>query len=204
MRRETPQPATLLSVGDTFSGSLAASSGVDEEDWIRVELEAGQTYEFDIDALWGGGGTLGDSYLTLYSANGRSVAANDDENLFGRNFDSLLTYTASTSGTYYIAVSSYQDRYSGTYDLIFSQTGTGPAPTPGSSDGSLDELADYLTDGYWEDGGRSGRRFDTSISNQINVDISDLTADGQRLAQWAFQAWELVADVTFVETVFQR
>ena len=186
-----------LNIGDTFSGALSAATGEDEEDWIAVELEAGQAYEFDIDAYWGGGGTLLDSYLTLYDANGNYVAHNDDTGY--ANLDSLLTHTASTSGTYYIAVSSYQDRFAGTYDLVVSHVGTGPAPTPSAPEGDLDTLAEYLTDGHWEDSGRSGRRFDTSTSNEIRFDISNLTADGQRLAQWAFQAWELVADITFVE-----
>uniref|UniRef100_UPI00164585E8 M10 family metallopeptidase n=1 Tax=Falsiphaeobacter marinintestinus TaxID=1492905 RepID=UPI00164585E8 len=64
---------------------------------------------------------------------------------------------------------------------------------------SLDEMADYLTDGFWEDLGVVGHGYDTSSSNQITVNITGLTADGQQLARWAFEAWESVADIDFVE-----
>jgi len=69
---------------------------------------------------------------------------------------------------------------------------------------SLDALADYLRVGYWEDTSfsESARRFDTSTSNVITVDIGSLTADGKQLARWAFEAWEAVIDVEFREVFF--
>ena len=70
-----------------------------------------------------------------------------------------------------------------------------PAPT-----GSVDDLANYLTDGYWNDNGGSRHAFDTSTSNVITVNITGLTTDGQRLARWAMEAWEAVANIRFVET----
>ncbi len=65
-----------------------------------------------------------------------------------------------------------------------------------SSAGSLEDIARYLTDGYWNDNGGSSASFDSTIT----VDLDDLTAEGQKLARWAFEAWERVADITFVET----
>ena len=73
------------------------------------------------------------------------------------------------------------------------------APEPVAA-GTLDDLADYLTTGYWVDTNQPRGSFDTSGSNEISVNLNGLTADGQQLARWAFEAWEAVADITFVET----
>ncbi len=69
-----------------------------------------------------------------------------------------------------------------------------PAPL-----GSMIEMAGYLTDGFWIDLGVVGHGYDTSSSIQITVNITGLSADGQQLARWAFEAWESVADLDFVE-----
>jgi serralysin len=63
--------------------------------------------------------------------------------------------------------------------------------------GSLDETAQFLTEGYW---GGTQRSFDTSQSNQLTVNINALTNEGQVLARWAFEVWESVANIEFVET----
>ncbi|MAW08301.1 MAG: alkaline metalloproteinase [Halobacteriovoraceae bacterium] len=75
---------------------------------------------------------------------------------------------------------------------------TDPLPTA-----SLDELATYLTSGYWQDTGQDSRSFADVIGNSTNhvitVDLTGLTAEGQRLARWALDAWELSIDVQFTE-----
>jgi len=79
-------------------------------------------------------------------------------------------------------------------------TPTAPSIAANAPTGSLEDLANYLTDGYWADNGGARHTFDTSISNIITVNIAGLTADGQRLARWAMEAWEAVADIQFAET----
>ncbi|NVK15478.1 MAG: M10 family metallopeptidase C-terminal domain-containing protein [Rhodobacteraceae bacterium] len=69
-----------------------------------------------------------------------------------------------------------------------------------SAAGTLDQMADYLTDGFWQDFGTTARSFDTSQSNVITVNISGLTAEGQRLALNAMEAWESVANIDFQVT----
>ncbi len=64
-------------------------------------------------------------------------------------------------------------------------------------DGTFEEMAEYLIEGYWADGGEEKRRFDTSYSNVISVNLTGLTADGVRLANWALEAWEMIADIQF-------
>ncbi|MCI5042814.1 MAG: hypothetical protein MRY81_24500, partial [Donghicola eburneus] len=69
------------------------------------------------------------------------------------------------------------------------------------TDGTLDELADYLIEGYWAGSGAPQRSFaDGNSTTVITVDLTDLTSEGQQLARWAFEMWEMVADIQFIET----
>ncbi|MBO9468055.1 M10 family metallopeptidase C-terminal domain-containing protein [Tropicibacter sp. R15_0] len=176
----------MMAVGDTFEGSLS----LNDNDWVEVSLVAGQSYTLSMSGSSGGGGTLSDSYLYLTNSAGTVIAQNDDG---GTGRDSLITFTATATGTYYLVAEAFSpSSQSGTYTLeVQATTVTGP------SAGTLDELADYLTSGYW---GGQQRSFDTSSNNQITVNITALTAAGQQLARWAFEAWEMVADIDFVET----
>ncbi len=72
-------------------------------------------------------------------------------------------------------------------------TGSLSAPT---ENGSLDQLADFLVEGYWG----SQRSFNTSASNTIDVNLTGLAADGQVLARAALESWEMVANIEFRET----
>jgi type IV secretory pathway TrbL component len=73
-------------------------------DLFRVTLAAGQTITIDIDAKTLSGGSSLDSYLRLFNSAGQQLAANDDD---GSSFDSLLTFRASTAGTYFVGISGY-------------------------------------------------------------------------------------------------
>ena len=137
-----------MSVGDTFSGVISNSS---DEDWVAITLTAGETYQFDLTGAPSGGGTLLDPLLRLHSDSGIQIAANDDG---GTGRESVLTYTPTTSGTYYLVADAFST-HTGSYTLSTSiQAPVEPA--------TLDEMADFLTDGYWESSFRSGRSFDTS------------------------------------------
>ena len=175
-----------IDVGDVFSGELEADG---DRDWVAIDLEAGESYEINLTGAASGDGTLSDPLLRLHDGTGNQLTLDDDG---GAGFESRIEFTASTTGTYYLGAGAYLDSFNGTYEIEVTQDD--PATV-----GTLDELADYLTDGYWQDSGRTGRSFDTSSDNQITVDISDLTSDGQQLARWAFEAWGLVADLEFVE-----
>ncbi|TKD18411.1 matrixin family metalloprotease [Rhodobacter capsulatus] len=166
-----------MSVGDTFNGAIAASG---DRDGVRINLVAGQTYQFNLN-----GGTLSDTYLRLYDAAGNQIAYNDDAN--GTN--SQITFTATTSGTYFLEAAGYGS-YIGSYALTAAQV----APA------SLDTLADFLVNGFWTGNGEQARRFDTTSDNVITVDLHNLTAEGQQLARWALQAWSATANLVFVET----
>ncbi|MFG6539363.1 M10 family metallopeptidase C-terminal domain-containing protein [Sulfitobacter sp. CS16] len=172
-----------MSVGDTFYGTIASSY---DEDWVRIELTAGTTYEISHTGI-----SLSDPYLRVYDASGTQITYNDDG---GVGLDSLLEFTATSTGTYYISADAYSTR-TGTYALSVSEYV--PPPPPGVV-GTLEELATFLqegTQGY-------SRTYDTSTSNVITVNLDGLTADGRQLARWAMEAWEMVVDLDFVEVSY--
>ena len=183
-----------IAVDDVFNGSIGFANDVD---WVRVSLVAGETYEISQQGQDSSSGTLNDPYLEVYSGSGALLASNDDG---GNGLESELTFTATISGDYYLSAAAFGTG-TGTYQLSISESGSA-APGPAAV-GSLDQLADYLTEGYWQDRGGSGQRsFNTSIDNIITVDIDALTAEGKQLARWAFEAWEMVIDVDFQEVSF--
>ncbi len=81
--------------GGASVGSIDAPSDVD---MFAVTLTSGRQYSFE---LWSDGGDgLVDPYLALVDSRGNMLASDDDS---GVDLESLLTYTASASGTFYLA-----------------------------------------------------------------------------------------------------
>ena len=70
-------------------------------------------------------------------------------------------------------------------------------PDPVPEFATYDEIADQLTDGYWEWVNGSRRSFDVEPGGTLDVNISALTADGQQLARWALEAWTNVTGINF-------
>ncbi|MEL6531968.1 MAG: M10 family metallopeptidase C-terminal domain-containing protein [Pseudomonadota bacterium] len=171
-----------MAVGDTFAGRL---NGAGDRDWVEITLSAGTAYQFNLISGTDGEG-MPDPFLRLYDASGTLLEFNDDG---GAGLESRLNFTAADTGTYYLSAAGWADQAGGSY-LMSASLNTGASP-----EGSLDQLADYLTDGFWEDFGGSRHAFNNSAP--ITAYIGDLTQDGQRLAQWAMQSFEAVADVQF-------
>ena len=87
---------------ERFRGTLDTRS---DEDWIRMELAAGQTYTITLGGI--GPGPVTDTVLTVYEAGGNEVAYNDDVNTSAREFHSRVTFTPESSGTYYLSAAAY-------------------------------------------------------------------------------------------------
>ncbi|MBB6411268.1 M10 family metallopeptidase C-terminal domain-containing protein [Mesorhizobium sangaii] len=132
-----------LAVGQTATGHLSSAG---DHDWYRVHLVAGQTYTF---AEVGEGArvspTVGDNvedtFMALMNASGTLVASNDDV-IPGQYRYSTITYTALTTGDYFINAGAYNDDYVGQYGVsVVSGTrasydelmGAGAILRPGSS-----------------------------------------------------------------------
>ncbi len=125
----------------SFEGTVGDGAyGSADVDLFRVTLAAGQTLTSDIAARAIGSGL--DSYLRLFDAAGRQLAANDDS---GGSLDSYLMFTAPAEGAYFVGVSGYGNASyqpgtagsgragsTGSYrlDLTFSALPEPPAPEP--------------------------------------------------------------------------
>ncbi len=95
----------------TTTGRLTPGSSVtsaidtgNDSDYFRISLVAGETYTF---STYLSGGGLSDSILTLRNAAGGVIAQNDDANTDARLLYSEIIYTATTTGTFYLDVTSY-------------------------------------------------------------------------------------------------
>ena len=93
-----------------------------DQDFYQVELVAGQVYQIGMYGYTGpigspgpGGAPLLDSYIEIYAADGTTLitsadgGANTPANTANSGFDVLLTFTATTTGTYYINARSYDN-----------------------------------------------------------------------------------------------
>ncbi len=60
-----------------------------------------------------------------------------------------------------------------------------------------DEIATYLTDGYWADSGVIRHSFPVSPSGTLTIDMSTVAAAGQFLATKALEAWTMISGINF-------
>jgi hypothetical protein len=96
-----------ISVGGNATG-VVESGG--DRDWFRISLSAGASYRFNLN-----GSSLGDPTLYLRDAGGAQLAYNDDYN----DNNSQISYTASSSGTYFLDAGAYASG-TGSYTLLAS------------------------------------------------------------------------------------
>lgn len=93
-----------ISVGDTFNGILDHKF---DEDWVGIELERGKTYRVTLSGRGEVPDKAEDTVLKLFDAGGSHILTNDDIDAANRVFDSRLTFTVLTGGTYYISAGAY-------------------------------------------------------------------------------------------------
>ena len=120
-----------VAVGDTATGNIGSNG---DRDWFAVELEAGRTYVIDLRGSPTDDGTLSDPYLGgIHDSDGNLIArtTNDDG---GQGYNSRVTFTATESGTHYIAAGAagiFSGR--GTYEVEVTDTSppiVAPDPDP--------------------------------------------------------------------------
>lgn len=130
-----------MSPGDTFTGRLGERF---DEDWVRVELQAGLTYEITLNG--DGSDGAADTILRVYNSSGEQVAMNDDADPDAGNRFSMLEFTPESGGAYYIGAASYtanpnQENW-GDYRVTVSNPG-GSEPVKEDSD-RVDEDTDSV------------------------------------------------------------
>ena len=194
---DTTTTAEVNVGGDSFLGTIETAG---DRDWIKVTLTAGQRYRFDLEGIDDPAtseGDLRDPVVAIYDADGNRLDRDDDG---GSGFDSRLYFIAPASGTYYVEARAY-DKGTGDYRLTVREGEPPPY-------GSLDELADFLTHGYF-----SPRKFNLG-SDGINAkngvitytldgwggDGDGLTKDAAELVREAFRLYEAILGIDFQET----
>lgn len=93
--------------GNALTGAIEIGS---DGDLFKVNLVAGTTYEFNLKASTG---SL-DPYLELYGSTLQWLTYNDDAN---GTADSKIVYTATATGTYYLAAWDYSSQHTGSYTI---------------------------------------------------------------------------------------
>jgi serralysin len=172
-----------IAVGGTVSDRLEVAG---DRDWIRLDLTAGQTVRISLTGA--GNFPLGDTYLRLRDGAGTLIDEDDDS---GDGFNSLLTFTATTSGTYFIDVGAFGPQI-GTYQLDVSEAQPLTVYT-------YDQIADQLVNGYWSANGGESRHFNVTAGGSLTVNLTGLTEAGILLAREALAAWSDVTGISFTE-----
>ena len=172
-----------MASGDTFHGTF---NTLGDSDWIAITLQAG--VEYDISLLG-----LADEYprteLALYNAAGQLLYEAD---IAGRGTPNVLTYVSiDETGTYYINAASQEIHMLGNYSLEV----TNPPRLPLYTN---DQIADQLTDGYWENLGETRRAFAASPGDTITVQVPEFVT-ARRAALDALDAWSDVTGLHFQE-----
>lgn len=177
---DTTTTATIA-LGGTVAGKIDA---IGDHDWYRIDLVAGHTYAFRTIATGGSGDP--DTTISLRGANGAEISFNDDGDT---GTYSLLRYTATTSGTFYLDVGTYGDAETGAFKLTVAEA----EPLRVWSN---DEIAYQLTNGYW---GGTSHHFPVSAGGTISVNITGLNAAGTVLARAALALWTDATGINFSE-----
>jgi len=173
----TSTPFTLA-VGGSQTGVV---NFVGDHDWFAVTLKAGESYVFTMT----GNGTLADTYLELRASDGSLLAVDDDGIAPGGG--SLLRYTATSAGVYYINARAFEDTgvsYVGGYTV---SAAIGPPQNP------LDTIDLHYTaplhiDVYFATNGQT--------FNGVKA-VRSWTASEKGSAMAALATWAAVTPLTF-------
>lgn len=105
--------ATPIELGSTHASTISLPR---EIDLYALDLQAGQTYRFDLEGAATGAGDLRDPFIRgLYTASGQRLDRSwDDDSGSGNN--SQVIIEVDTSATYYLAAGAY-GRTTGSYTV---------------------------------------------------------------------------------------
>ncbi len=173
-----------MGVADTFLGSIGHDGDLD---MVRVRLEQGHRYTFDVQGIG-----LSDTVLAVFDRAGNEMGFNDD---FGTWDHSQVTISTGAAGDYFLRVGGYGSA-TGSYRLTATDNG---APT-NTQPVQMQQIAHQLTDGFWNSLGGGRRAFDVAPGGTLSVDMSQLNAEGQQLARMALNAWSQVTGIRFDNT----
>ena len=126
---DSAEGATVVTVGEPVHGALDHSGDVD---FFVFEAEGGELYRVEVTL-----GSLEDSVVVLYDADGSKLAFNDDRDEV--SLASLISWLAPESGSYFVQVAGVDASSTGSYTLSVAEAGTALLDEAAASfgDGSL-------------------------------------------------------------------
>ncbi|HVY84952.1 MAG TPA: pre-peptidase C-terminal domain-containing protein, partial [Caulobacterales bacterium] len=173
-----------LGLGDSAVSTIDTPG---DDDWYQVQLVAGQSYVFTM--VGTGGAALEDPYLELYDASGTLISLDDDG---GPGRTSLMRFTATQSGTYYINARAWEPdtgpELTGDYTLTFDN---GPPQNPLDTIDLGFAVGTHTINVYFA---TMGQTFQGETAMR-NWNASEITAAFNALA-----TYEAIADLHFVQT----
>jgi hypothetical protein len=137
---DSAQSATAIACGDTISGTIgdAVGSYGDLDVFVLRDVPPGQL-DIDIRADTQVPPSALDSVVGLWASEDNLLTWNDDDSA---SYDSYITYTIESAGTFYVSVESYSG-YGGPdsfYDLTVQCAGSGGGPPGGGSEQPPEQL----------------------------------------------------------------
>ena len=149
----------------------------DDKDWFKTRLTTGTIHTVTV------AGDTGIT-ITLLDSTGEKILSG-----VPTPTGALLEVNPSETADYYVEIKGAEDITDTEYRLTIKQD----VPV-----GTVDDLARYLTDDYWETTGESRRKFNINASNPtVTVNLANLSEDGKELARKAFESWTNVAGIKF-------
>lgn len=107
---EDASTSTTLGVGETLRSDIAYAG---DEDWVRVSLEAGRSYQFDLTGVADRDDPLSYPELALYDSTGRLLAADEGD----AGSAAHLSYMAEADALVFAAARSVYAYFTGDYAL---------------------------------------------------------------------------------------
>ena len=135
-----PGGATESPLNDTVPGGTSSTATIavggsvnvvidtiGDRDWYRVDLVAGQTYTIHTSAI---NGSNTDAFLNLRTLTGTLIVSDDDS---GDGLNSLISYTPTTTGTFFIDAGTWNNQTAGGFNLSVSTFTSGSIDVAGSA-----------------------------------------------------------------------
>ena len=109
-----------------------------DKDVFSLSVTSGATYQIDMKGSTSNVGTLTDPLLRVLDINGEVLGQNDDG---GRGFESLLSYTAPSTGEIFIEAGAFSSTLTGTYQIDVLQTSAATSSLGDIVGGSIEEAS---------------------------------------------------------------
>ena len=182
-----------VTVGSSATGTIETEGDVD---FFSVQLQAGVTYQIDLEGSRTASGTLLDPFLTgVFNPNGIRLAAADDDDGVATN--SRIIFTPTESGTFFIGASSFNNvtlTDTGTYTLFVEEETLSERPDPivlrSVNNNTGDDILDTLVFGRAFGNGTETPTVTFSIVGEnpvfrsaLNLDDTDITPFAIPLSQ---------------------